>query len=98
MTATQGTARRDGEAFGKPLEELRKPREDVVGCAACSIRRVRNCSATFHRGPQPAYADYILLSHCQWARIGQPAADLEADDALAAWRDACSISTAASGV
>ena len=38
-------------------------------------------------GAAPAYADYIVFSVFQWARVGSPAALLGADDPLAAWRE-----------
>ena len=57
-------------------------------CAGCSIRRARACaSQPFICGSQPAYADYIVFSPLQWARIVAPIDILEAGDALAAWRE-----------
>ena len=38
-------------------------------------------------GAAPAYADYIVFSVFQWARVGSPVALLGADDPLAAWRE-----------
>jgi glutathione S-transferase len=38
-------------------------------------------------GAAPAYADYIVFSVFQWARVGSPVPLLGADDALAAWRE-----------
>ena len=38
-------------------------------------------------GAAPAYADYIVFSVFQWARVGSPATLLGADDPLAAWRE-----------
>ena len=77
------------KAFGKTLEELAASRDkDVVAFrrlldpARASLR-----SQPFISGAQPAYADYILFSLFQWARIVSPFALLEPDDALAAWRE-----------
>ena len=38
-------------------------------------------------GAAPAYADYILLSVLQWARVGSPQDVLAADSALFTWRE-----------
>jgi glutathione S-transferase len=38
-------------------------------------------------GAAPAYADYIVFSVFQWARVGTPVQLLAADDPLAAWRE-----------
>jgi glutathione S-transferase len=38
-------------------------------------------------GAAPAYADYIVFSVFQWARVGTPVQFLGADDPLAAWRE-----------
>jgi glutathione S-transferase len=38
-------------------------------------------------GAAPAYADYIVFSVFQWARVGSPVQLLAADDPLAAWRE-----------
>jgi glutathione S-transferase len=77
------------KAFGKTLEELASSRDkDVVGFrrlldpARASLR-----SQPFISGAQAAYADYILFSLFQWARIVSPFALLEPDDALAVWRE-----------
>jgi glutathione S-transferase len=77
------------KAFGKTLDELAANRdEDVVGFrrlldpARASLR-----SQPFISGAQPAYPDYILFSLFQWGRIVSAFALLDADDALAAWRE-----------
>ncbi|MBS0337274.1 MAG: glutathione S-transferase N-terminal domain-containing protein [Proteobacteria bacterium] len=38
-------------------------------------------------GAAPAYADYIVFSVFQWARVGTPVQLLAGDDPLAAWRE-----------
>jgi len=77
------------KAFGKTLEELSANRDkEVVALrrlldpARASLR-----SQLFLSGLKPSYADHILFSPFQWARIVSPFQVLEADDALAAWRD-----------
>jgi glutathione S-transferase len=77
------------KAFGKSLEELAANREkDVVGLRRLlDPARAQLRAQPFISGSKPAYADYILLSPLQWARIVSPLPILEADDALAAWRE-----------
>ena len=77
------------KAFGRTLEELVAHRDkDIVGFrrlldpARASLR-----SQPFISGAQPAYPDYILFSLFQWVRIVSGFALLEAEDALAAWRE-----------
>jgi glutathione S-transferase len=77
------------KAFGKTLEELSANRDkEIVALrrlldpARASLR-----SQPFLSGLKPSYADYILFSPFQWARIVSPFQVLEADDALAAWRE-----------
>ncbi|MET0446253.1 MAG: glutathione S-transferase family protein, partial [Pseudorhodoplanes sp.] len=41
----------------------------------------------FLSGAAPAYADYIVFSLFQWARIVSTTQVLEADDVLASWRE-----------
>jgi glutathione S-transferase len=77
------------KAFGKTLEELSANRDkEIVALrrlldpARASLR-----SQPFLSGLKPSYADHILFSPFQWARIVSPFQVLEADDALAAWRE-----------
>jgi len=77
------------KAFGKTLEELAANREKDVAALrrlfdpVCASLR----SEPFICGSQPAYADYIVFSPLQWARIVAPVDILEPGDALAAWRE-----------
>jgi glutathione S-transferase len=77
------------KAFGKTLEELSANRDkDIVAFRrlldpARAILR----SQLFLAGLKPSYADYILFSPFQWARIVSPLQVLETDDALTAWRE-----------
>ena len=75
--------------FGKPLEQLAAAREtDVVGFRrALDPARASLRNQPFICGAQPAYADYILFSLFQWARIVSAFAVIEPEDALTAWRD-----------
>jgi glutathione S-transferase len=76
------------KAFRRPLEELAASRDkDVV-----SFRRLLDpARATlstheFLAGPSPGYADYVLFSLFQWARLLSSFELLDATDLLAAWR------------
>ena len=75
--------------FGKPLEDLAAARDkDVVAFRklldpARAVMRAQ----PFLSGGNPAYADYILFSLFQWARIVSTFEILEPKDALAAWRE-----------
>jgi glutathione S-transferase len=75
--------------FGKPLAELAAAREqDIAGFRklldpARAVMRAQ----PFLSGANPAYADYILFSLFQWARIVSPFEVLEPKDALTAWRE-----------
>jgi glutathione S-transferase len=75
--------------FGKPVEELAASRDkDIVGFRklldpARAVMRAQ----PFLSGANPAYADYILFSLFQWARVVSTFEVLEPKDALAAWRE-----------
>jgi glutathione S-transferase len=77
------------KAFGKPLEELAANRDkDIAGFRRLfDPARATLRAQPFICGAQPAYADYILFSPIQWARIVTPFQILEEGDALAAWRE-----------
>ncbi len=77
------------KAFGKTLEELAANREKDVATLRRLFDPVRASlrSQPFICGSQPAYADYIVFSPLQWARIVAPVDILEPGDALAAWRE-----------
>lgn len=77
------------KAFGKTLEQLAASRDnDIVGFRRqLDPARAAMRTQPFLCGAQPAYADYILFSLFQWARIVSAFEVLEADDALAAWRE-----------
>lgn len=77
------------KAFGKTLEELAANRDKDVVAFRRLLDPARGNLRTqpFICGAQPAYPDYILFSLVQWARVVSPLQLLEADDALAAWRE-----------
>jgi glutathione S-transferase len=76
-------------AFRGSLEKLAENRDtDIVGFR----RRLDPARATlrtqpFLSGGQPAYADYILLSVFQWARIVSAFDPLDGRDVVAIWRE-----------
>jgi glutathione S-transferase len=78
------------KAFGRTLETMRGERDErlahfrrVLDPARATLR-----THAFLSGDAPAYADYVLFSAFQWARIAG-AGELLADDdqTLLAWRD-----------
>jgi glutathione S-transferase len=77
------------KAFGKSLEDLSANREKDIAAIRRLFDPVRGAlrSQPFISGSQPAYADYIVFSSLQWARIVGPAELLEPSDALIAWRE-----------
>ena len=71
------------------LEEARAQREAALGRLG---RAIEPLQATFKRqafmaGAAPAYADYILLSVFQWARVMSPHELLAPEDPLCQWRE-----------
>jgi len=71
------------------LEEARAQREAALGRLG---RVIEPLQATFKRqafmaGAAPAYADYILLSVFQWARVMSPHELLAPEDPLCQWRE-----------
>lgn len=75
--------------FKKTLEELAAKREEGI----VEFRRMLDPfratlrAQPFLCGATPAYADYILFSLFQWARIVSAFDPLEAADAIAVWRE-----------
>jgi len=72
-----------------PLEEARAQREAALGRLG---RVLEPLQATFKRqaymaGAAPAYADYILFSVFQWARVMSPHELLAPEDPLCQWRE-----------
>jgi len=76
-------------AFKKSLEDLSARRnDDIIGFRRL-LDPVRLMLRTqpFISGASPAYADYIVFSLMQWARIVSTFEIIEAGDAIAAWRE-----------
>ncbi len=76
-------------AFRATLETLAENREKDIVAFRKLLDPARAALRTqpFLSGANPAYADYILFSLMQWARIVSAFDVLEADDAVAAWRE-----------
>jgi glutathione S-transferase len=75
--------------FGTTLEKLAETRAaDVAGFRKLlDPVRVSLRGQPFLCGERPAYADYILFSLIQWARIVSPFELLQPADTLGAWRE-----------
>ncbi len=76
-------------AFKKSLEDLSAKRnDDVVGFRRLlDPVRVGLRAQAFISGASPAYADYIVFSLLQWARIVSTFEVIEASDLIAGWRE-----------
>ena len=76
------------KAFRKSLEELAGQREADVAEFRRLLDPLRATlrGQAFLCGDEPAYADYIVFSVLQWARIVSAFELLKADDLVAAWR------------
>jgi glutathione S-transferase len=73
----------------KTLEQTRAERDDALKRLG---RALEPMQATLKRQPyvcgrEPAYADYILFSVFQWARVMSPQEVLAPEDPLCAWRE-----------
>ena len=77
------------KAFRKSLEELAVQRDtDVIEFRrALDPVRATLRGQAFLSGAEPAYADYILFSVLQWARIVSAFELLKEEDLIAAWRE-----------
>jgi glutathione S-transferase len=75
--------------FKKSLEELAAQREQSVIEFRRTLDPLRVTLRTqpFLCGAAPAYADYVVFSMFQWARIVSKTELLEAADAMIAWRE-----------
>ena len=77
------------KALRMTLEESRARRDEAVlrlGSALAPLREVLRRQA-FMSGASAAYADYILLSVFQWARVMSPQELLGPEDPLSQWRE-----------
>jgi len=73
----------------RTLEEARASREAALnrlGSALAPLQAVLK-RQPYVSGAQPAYADYILFSVFQWARVMSPQDVLAAGDPISSWRE-----------
>ena len=72
----------------KPLEQARAEREEALRRLAKVLEPMQAAlkRQPFVCGEAPAYADYILFSPFQWARVMSPGEVLAPEDPLSAWR------------
>lgn len=76
--------------YKRTLEEVQEGREDrVVNLYRTldPIRQTMRKGQPFLCGDTPAYADYIVFSLFQWARVTSPFKLLEKDDPVFGWRE-----------
>jgi len=73
--------------YGKTLEQVQEGREARLPAFRAALEPIRQTVAqqTFIGGEQPSYADYIVFSGFQWARIATDFELLAKDDPIAAW-------------
>jgi glutathione S-transferase len=76
--------------YKKTLEEVQEGREERVKGLYRTLDPIR---FTFRKGQEficgdgPGYADYVVFSQFQWARVVSPFKLLDADDPVFAWRE-----------
>lgn len=77
------------KAFRKTLEEMAAQRDTDVIEFRRMLDPIRATLRGQHYlcGDEPAYADYILFSVFQWARLVSPFELLKDEDLVAAWRE-----------
>lgn len=73
----------------RTLEEARARREESLKRLHLALEPLQAAlkRQPFVSGASPAYADYIVLSVLQWARVGSPHDVLAAESPLFAWRE-----------
>lgn len=73
----------------KSLEELRAGRDEALKRLGRGLEPMQTLlkRQAYVCGEQPAYADYILFSIFQWARVMSPQEVLGPEDPLCAWRE-----------
>jgi len=71
------------------LEELRSGREEALQRLGRGLEPMQALlkRQAYVCGGQPAYADYVLFSIFQWARVMSPRELLAPEDPLSAWRE-----------
>ena len=77
------------QASGKTLEALAAGREQAVKQFSRALDPMRAVlrAQPYLSGGAPAYADYIVASVLQWARLASDAPVLGSDDSIARWFD-----------
>ena len=76
--------------YKKTLEEVQEGREDRVKNFYRTLDPIRTAfrkGQKFISGDAPAYADYVVFSQFQWARVVSPYQLLTDDDPVYAWRE-----------
>lgn len=76
--------------YKRTLEEVQQGREDRVKGLYRTLDPVRQAlraGQKFISGDSPAFADYVVFSPLQWARITSPFQLLEAGDPVYDWRE-----------
>lgn len=76
--------------YKKTLEEVQEGREDRVKGLYRTLDPIRTAfrkGQDFISGESPAYADYVVFSQFQWARVVSPFKLLDNDDPVFAWRE-----------
>lgn len=73
----------------RSLEEAREKREDALRRLGSALEPLQAAlkRQPFASGASPAYADYILLSVFQWARVMSPQEVLGPESPLCSWRE-----------
>ncbi|GAB5470521.1 MAG: glutathione S-transferase family protein [Rhodospirillales bacterium] len=77
------------KAFGKTLEDFAADGEAALPAFRASLTPLRGTLEVqdFLGGSSPSYADYVVFSAFQWARVSSPRDLLTAGDPIAAWRE-----------
>ena len=76
--------------YGRTLEEVQEGREGRVRGLYRTLDPIRGSlrkGQSYVCGEAPGYADYVVFSQFQWARIVSPFKLLDADDPVFAWRE-----------
>lgn len=76
--------------YKRTLEEVQEGREDRVKGLYRTLDPIRTSlrkGQDFISGDAPAYADYIVFSQFQWARVTSPFKLLDATDPVYDWRE-----------
>ena len=76
--------------YGRTLEEVQEGREGRVRGLYRTLDPIRGSfrkGQPYVCGETPGYADYVVFSQFQWARVVSPFKLLDADDPVFAWRE-----------